>query len=425
MKFNYSLTDREIKGKNWQTAAFYISFLIWPFGVMLTSLRNREKRVAMNIFWFFNIFLGLTFIISSEGLDAARYAQKLHEFHGGQTSWKLLLNSLYSEEGNLVDIVQPIITYFVSRFTDNTSILFGIFCLIFGYFYSRNVWFLFDQIGQIKISISIFIFILTYILLIPFWNGSNAFRMWTAAHLFIYGLLPYLFNGNKKRLLWAFSSVLVHFSFLLPVTVLLLYILLGNRIHFYFGFFLATIFFQALDLGLVREMLGFLPGFLKQRVFLYVNPQNNEMVISGRQSLNWYLPMSRMVLTFVVYLFSFLAYWKDKKKMNKHLLNLFCFGMWFYSWANIANLIPSGDRFTVIANMIMMLFIILYLLSNPQGKIIHFIKAISAFSLLIFVIVSIRMGFECMSLSSLLGNPIFTLFVEDSYPLINYIKNLI
>lgn len=420
----FPLSNRERKEKKWQKAAYFISFLIWPFGVMLTALRHREGKLAMNFFWLFNVYVGFTFIISSEGLDAARYAQLLNEFHKGQINLSLLINSLYSEESNFVDIVQPLITYFVSRFTDNPSILFAIFCIIYGYFYSRNIWFLLNRIRHNKISISIFVFILVYVLLIPFWNGSNGFRIWTAAHVFLYGILPYLFEGDKKKLWWAFSSVIIHYSFLLPVTVIVLYIFLGKKLWFYFSFFIVTMFFQVIDLGMVRNTLGFLPGFLQQRMFLYINPQYNEMVINGEVSLNWYIPMSRKVLTFVVYLFSILIYITGRKKLNSHLLDLFCFGMFFYGWANIANLIPSGGRFLTIANMLMMLLIIIFLTSQPQGKILKFVTVISAFSLLLYVLVSVRMGFECTSLSTFLGNPLIVTFIEDNTPIIFYIKNI-
>ncbi len=146
-----------------------------------------------------------------------------------------LWQSFYSDSSGYVDILQPMVTYLVSRFTDNPTILFTIFGLIFGYFYSRNIWYVLGKIHG-GITLVLFVFVLTFALINPIWN-INGFRMWTAAQIFLYGTLPYLLEGKSKGLIWAAVSVFVHFSFLLPLTVLVLFFFSKNKIPSLSGLF--------------------------------------------------------------------------------------------------------------------------------------------------------------------------------------------
>ena len=51
--------------------------------------------------------------------------------------------NVYEEgERDSIDFVEPLISTIVSSFTSNYKILFAIYGLIFGFFYSRNIWIL-------------------------------------------------------------------------------------------------------------------------------------------------------------------------------------------------------------------------------------------------------------------------------------------
>jgi len=404
-----------------QNVLYYLSFLVWPFGVMLAALRHRDRKWSMNIFWLFCIFLGMTFVIASEGPDYARYASTLRSFHDEGVTWSELINSIYTPGSNFVDVVQPVLTWFISLFTDNPSVLFAGFALIFGFFYSRNLWYLLWKIDD-KISLVTFVFVLTFALINPIWN-INGFRMWTASQVFIYGLLPYLTEGDRKKLWWSVSSVLFHFSFIFPIAMLGLYILFKNRINIYFIFFLITAFIPALDLKGIRDALGFMPEFLQPRVTIYANPLYAERIAESQQSLNWYVPLSGEILTWIIYAFSIVIF-KDRKQLEGPFLAIFCFGMWLYGWANIASLVPVGERFVTLSNIVMFFLIILYLQQNSHRKVFRMFRNISIPGLLLFIIVSLRMGFDYISLTTIFGNPILAFLVEDNIPLINYVKDL-
>jgi hypothetical protein len=399
---------------------FYLFFLVWPLGVLLASLKHWRTYLARNIFWLFCIYFGFAFIVAAEGADSARYAQILVEFNRSGISWDSLLKSFYSET-NFIDIVQPLLTFFVAAFTDNPNILFAVFGLVFGFFYSRNLWYILGRIEK-KVSFSIILIIISFVLLNPIWN-INGFRMYAAAQVFIYGLLPYLYEGKKKSLLWCFSSIFFHFSFIFPVLILGTYILLGNRLYIYFVFFIVSKFIQGLDLGIIRKFSDFLPTLLQPKVTSYTNPGYVLRVNQAVEALNWYVRISNDVITWIVYFLSVAIFLKRKNHPQGKMLNLFCFGLWFYSWANLSSHVPSGARFLIIANIIMLAFLILFLLSS-NDNILHKLSLISAPGLILYIIVSTRSSFDFIGISTLLGNPVQTMIYHDTTPLITYIKDL-
>lgn len=405
---------------------FYFSFLIWPFGTLLLSLKNWRKSLSQNVFWLFCVFFGFTFVIAEEGgADSARYAAWLAQYAHSEMNLKELWQSFYADSSGYVDILQPLVTYLVSRFTDNPVILFTVFGLIFGYFYARNIWYILDRIPG-GITLVLGVFILTFVLLNPIWN-INGFRMWTAAQIFLYGTMPYLIEGKRKGLIWVVVSVFVHFSFLFPVTVLGLFLVSKNKIHFYLGFFIISSFVKELDLGLVRESLSFLPGFLQPRVSGYTNIDYAVFRADRMQMANWYVNFSEQGIKWAVYIavltiyFFFLA----SLKQRKDLFTLFCFSLLIYSFANIFSLVPSGGRMMVVANSFIYAFFVLFFARYHKNRGLNLLKAIIIPLLLLYCMVGIRIGMDYYGLMTLIGNPILAVIYTEGVPLIEHIKDLL
>jgi hypothetical protein len=401
---------------------YLLGFIIWPFGTMLLSLRHWRSRWSMNIFWLFCIFLGVTFAFGSDIPDSARHAKLLKEFHDSGTTLSELIKSIYTPGGGYLDIAQPIITWFVSLFTSNSALLLGSFGLIFGFFYSRNLWYLLDKIDG-SITPVLFIFILTFALINPIWY-INGFRMWTAAQIFIFSVLPYLVEGKGNRLWLLILAVFFHFSFVFPVLIFLGYVLIKNRPRFYLLFFILTFFVETINLIEVRQFLDFLPEFLGYKVETYTNPQYAARVAQDIGESNMYFTLSGQMMTYTIFIFTLLIFFLKPKFLEGAHLNLFCFGTWFYGWSNIASLVPSGGRFLTLATMIMFFLIIIYLRYTYENKLARFFSIISIPGLILFISVSFRMGFEFMSMSTIAGNPILSMFYHNSTPLIVYIKEL-
>ena len=63
-------------------------------------------------------------------------------------------------------------------------------------------------------------------------------------------------------------------------------------------------------------------------------------------------------------------------------------------------------------------------INDKTTKISTFLKLATPF-LLIFIIVSLRMGFDATSILTLFGNPLIAYFFEETTPFIEYIKSVV
>lgn len=413
---------------NWSSSfkkSSLLLFFIWPVASLFIAFRNYKEIWAKNILWLFCIFFGYTFIISDVGgADSDRYARTFLQFAHSDLTLSELWSSFYSESSNYVDIASPLITYLVSRFTDSPNILFAVFGLVFGYFYSRNIWLVLDHVKG-NMSIVVILFILTFSLCNSIWN-INGFRMNAAAQIFLYGGLRYLLEDNFKGLLWAGVSVLFHFSFLFPLVSLFVFILLKNKLNIYLIFFLLTSLIKEVNIQSVQSFLSFLPDIFQSRVSGYTNIEYAEAVRLERQSVNWYVPFSYESIQWVVYIITMFIYFTCRQylKTKKKLMTLFCYSLLLYGFANIASQVPTGTRFIILANTFMLAIFIIFISTFPKIKGLIVIKLLSIPLLLFFCIVTIRMGMDFYSIMTFIGNPISVALYKDTVPFINGIKSL-
>jgi len=249
------LTAAEKKGLTIQRLdkKSFVLFLVWPLAAMWRAIRNYRAPYAINIAWLFCIYFGFTFVIDEGSrADSARISMQLIQMAQSDISLDNLFSFFYSPETGDLDIVQSLLIFFVSRFSSDYRILYALFGLFFGFFYTRNVWFLISKADKAN-SIFSGLILTGFILVVTIWN-INGFRFYTAVHVFLYGLLPYLISNDKKKLWAPVLAVLIHWSFILPCVVFLLFILLKNRPRIYYAFFVVSTFLTLLDLQVIREL---------------------------------------------------------------------------------------------------------------------------------------------------------------------------
>jgi hypothetical protein len=170
-----------------------------------------------------------------------------------------------------------------------------------------------------------------------------------------------------------------------------------------------------------------LPENFNIRLISYTSEDYARSITENSGIINWYVPYSAKVITWVVYLFALYFYINGRKIMKENLKfrKLFSFSLLFYGFANIISNVPSGSRFIMVANMFMFVLIIWYLAIQPPGNILKILKVVSVPALLLFIIVSIRMGFEFAGTATVLGNPILALLGGGKTPLIYYVKTFL
>lgn len=406
--------------------------IVWPFGGLIKSIKDFREPIAKNLFWIFCIFYGLVHIYmpvsytGKGGADSIRYATSFTIMHNSHFGLNEVLNRFYAEEDGSVDIYLPLVNFVVSRVTGNPHILFMVLALIYGFFYSRNIWYVIKNTSG-RYNFVITVLILAFSLILPIWNINGA-RMWTAMQIFIYGLLPYLYHNDKKRLLWCASAFLFHFSLLSVIVLFFIFLFTPRKINWYFIIYFSTLFIHELDLEVVRERLLDL-GFVsfEDRINIYTADYAYENMIEGQDNYAWHVKFFNNLAFYSYQASIFIAYFNlifTKVQLSEELKKMFCWACFIFAFVNIVSLIPSGGRFLSLAYIsCIVMYLVLY--KNIFNSLFNKISMILACCILISLIFTIREGMDYFGVS-LLASDFFTCwFFDDNVPLIDYVKSII
>jgi len=382
-------------------------FLIWPFLAAVAALKNFRSSWAKNIFWVFCAFYGFTFVVDlNSARDISSYVTEYQRLNSVNISF---LEYLEIDEPK--DYAIPFISLVLSRFTDSQPVLTLVYGILFGFFLSRNMWYIMERLEGKLLPVTILLLSCLF-LINPIWN-LNGIRMWLAAHIFLYGLLPYLCEGKKGGLLISCASVLVHFSFVLPLSVLFVYMLAGNMLTLYYAFFISTFFISEINLTVFNDFMElYAPESVQENTASYRGEQYVENVRTSVSENRWYAIWNTVALKWSVMGFLTLFYFRSREMFeeNRYWLNLFCFVLLFYGVANLFTSLPSGARFLRVANFSAVALIVFYLQNQTQEKMMRIYTWIVSPALLLYMIVEIRIGFLSTGATSILGNPLIALF---------------
>ena len=420
---------------NAKSTALFLTFL-YPFAGLIYSLVNWRQSWAKNAFWLACVYLGTVFIFCPEGTvlglgaDGGRYALDLMLFHENQSDFLSVL-AQYRLERDTLDYYQPLVTYIVSRFTNNAHFLFAVFAAVFGFFYSRNIWYVLDRLPQKKLGI-IVILVALFFLVCPI-TQINGVRMWTALHVFVYAMMPYLMERDKSKLWCLALAPLIHFSYLYVSILALAYLLVSGLTVAKSGpiqlislfVFVATMFINALNLDAVSGMLSEIsPEAYEDRIDLYVNQNVSDSRREAAALSNWYISLSGLLqgwsinILFILLFFCF----KGNSKQKALFSNLYLFALLFGAFANIMALIPSGGRFQLLARMFKLPLIIMVVMTIPKSDLYRKYVNIALLFLILPLVVEFRRIFDYYSITAIIGNFITALFWENNVPLIELIK---
>jgi hypothetical protein len=223
-------------------------------------------------------------------------------------------------------------------------------------------------------------------------------------------------------------SVLVHFSFIVPVGILMGYVFLGNRLNIYFGFFVVATFFSELDLDFFNSIVeAYAPEILQERTRGY----RSEAVIEAREErvveVNWYVEWRGRLFNWAMAGYAILLYIVARKRIreNQGMLSLFCISLVIYGVASVLSSLPSGGRFIVIAHLCLLAFLVLYVQNFLDERALRFYTFIVLPALLLYILVGVRVGLYSISATSVLGNPVVAFFILGENLSLNDVMRMI
>jgi hypothetical protein len=403
-------------------------FLIWPFGGFLWSFKNYKFYSSRNLLWLFCGFVGLTFTYNVE-MDSQRYVDELHLFN--QLNFINIFDFfeyiLIDEDTKRFDFIQPLITYIVSIFSDEGNVLICAFGLFFGYFYSRNVWFLIDQV-KTRIKIEALVYFILFFILVPIWN-INGFRYWAATHVFIFGVIEFVFFDKKVKG-WSFIvlSVFIHDTFIISILLFWGVSLFRSRIavHYYFYIYLFSVIFNSFGTEFIKNSLeSFTILGIKNRE-AYLNEQYAEQLIISKSTLNFYIKYQYSAMKALIGgTFIWIYYYRRNLIIyNSKMLDTFCVGLIFLAFTNFVADVPSMERFYYIGFMMIALFLFLFFQNNNFKRRPDWYKVLSVLIIGYLFISKMWMGLFNLTVATFLSNPFTTLFFEYNESMADFIKRI-
>ncbi len=432
---SYSLRNRVVYN--------YLLFAVWPFLALLITLRGSSDWTnKRNLIWFFCGFFGYSFIVLGDSADITRYVEHFHELvteikQGLTLKSQILRIYNYS---NYTEPFNPILTYILAYFTNDSRLLLLSYGLVFGYFYSHNILYVISNFlnspGGIKQSAAYF-FILICFLLIPVWE-INGIRMWTAASAYLYFYIRYFITYKRKYLIYfLLVPQFFHSSFLIFGTLTFFAMVFSQMIFFRrfqtVAFLLYIVFFVLSNIGYKLEIvefdLGFSSSALQSKIDSYNKDEEffNELESEGGPR-SWFLNIADISKSYLFVLvnleFIFLTFIVIRNRITQEHLIVMFIGI-------LASLLslhpsPSASRFLILHKYTVVLFLLHYLCKIESSwfnfKIIRNKPMFLVLNFLLWfgLVIEIRHGFDAFNYALFLGNPFTIYFFGNETPLIEF-----
>lgn len=394
--------------------------ILYPFGGLVYALRRIRSKEAAVCFFIFCTYFGFAFIYydgtgrMGEGKDSERYALALKEAHTMDCSL-----SQYIEYREREDYYANIMLYTVSRFTGNPQIFYGVVTLIMAIFLVKSSWIIIYRTNKNKF---VYLCLIAMLLVSPVWKILGI-RWWTALYVFLYGLLSYLFEDKKSKLLWCFVSVLIHFTFLFPIYMLLAWLVLPKKnIAPYVVIFAILSLMGGVDISIFRNLVSrMIPNAYDQDMII------GFMTFEYRAKHNWFADSGRIVSIYLNLFIVLCLFFKARKliEVDNLLRKFMILVLMMASLCLFINFAPWGRRFLGLSNLLLFALYALVLSNRVINDAIEKPMHIAKPFIIYYVLFQLHFGsYSIGALNLFFGNFITVFFYNDNIPIQFYIDRL-
>lgn len=401
----------------------FILFLVSPILSLFIALKESKATWAKNILWMFVVFFAMSLAVINDDWDISRYIQQFKDYNTTGISFAAFWEDITT---NSPDFLQPLINFLVSKITGSTMVILTIYGIIYGYFFSRNIFFAIEFIGENLGRVTgLILFAVAFIISIIDFNG---FRYWTASHMFIYGLINYYLKDRKQYgVFWILLTFTLHFSFSLNVIVFIIHeIALRRRVVFTLILYVITLNLGkvGIDKYMPKEMM---PKTYQTKAKDYTSEDNMKQVqeIESAQSINGYVSWPSTALKYlnwftILILLIEIGYRGKNFEKSEMLSMIFFFG----AIANLASTNSiSGARFLAVFSVMFYIYFMFIYKDLIQN---YYFKIFTEYYSWVFVvigIVNIRRLFDVLGFSALLGGPVIRAWMPEDIPIIDAFKS--
>lgn len=375
---------------------YLLLFLIWPFLAFITALANYGKKESKTVVYIFLIYYGFNFVNSNEAVDAFRYALSLKiNAQLPFSDFFKIVGGIYATDTSL-DIIEPLVSFIVSRFTSNFGVYFAVWAAIFGFFYLKSINLLYERHRE-NPGWNTMIMLVFFIMILPITSISGV-RMWTAAWVFFYGAYHVVLYRNPKYILLTLAASLLHWSFFSANAILLIYFFVGNRNLVYVPLALSSFVLPQIFAPIFQIISLRMGGAFQNR---YEGYSSEGYVLAHQDSLaqaSWFLQIgNNIVFYFLLLSIVVIQIRTFKTEKEKEMKNLFSFLLLFLTFVNIGIAIPSlGSRFQIIFFLFATLYVFLFF-QKIQGNRINLLTLLGLFPIALYSAITFRLGSESIN----------------------------
>lgn len=316
-----------------------------------------------------------------------------------------IIGGLYSD--TTIDIVEPLISFIVSRFTSSANVYFVVWTGLMGYFYLKSINLLVARYQKSK-SLNGLILLIFFIFITPITDITGV-RMPTAMWIFFYAAYHVILYRDKRYLILALSASLVHWSFITVNALLFIYYFAGNRNVIYVPIAILSFILPNMLMPFFSLIASKTGGLFLERYKGYSSEGYIEEMNQLHQSASWFLKiMDNSLFYFLVIAIIIIQLTSGKYLMRKKSeKNQFSFLLLLVAFVNFGRVIPSfGSRYQVLFYLFATLYLFIFY-CNKGGWKISFINIIGLFPMFLYSAVVFRIGSETINV--LMFGPIFGL----------------
>lgn len=387
----------------------------FPVASFVHILRHPQVDYYKTVFVLFFTFVGVAFFYVGDSADVTRYVADFKYLH---TIGKIGFFEYFRTVPDLqqIDYYSVFMQWLVSRFTGNPKVYLGLLSMVYSMFFAINVEYIIDKTNN---NTKLWVLLIVLLIVTPKMT-SITHRWWTALQVFLYGALPVIFERKYIRIVWCIAAtVLIHFSFLYPLALLVVALLLPKRtlwpylLVFVISNTLADLNFNAI----IPYVERFLPEMTADRTISYINSEefdHNFFSTSARLFMN----IANAVLAIWIYFRG-----KHALKEDKSLRTIYVASLLIGSFAMITNLTEWGWRYLDLSNTLLVCLYIYYLSINIDDASVNGMFRMLSPVFIYFIVFQIRGFLSIIGPFQLFaGNYFTTWFLNDSFSVLDMIK---
>ncbi|NMW21084.1 MAG: hypothetical protein HKK67_05520 [Chlorobiaceae bacterium] len=396
-------------------------FLIWPFAVFINSINYfKYKSAKIFLILFFGLY-GYSFILDdARNYDSERYAESFVQMALLPASnFFEIIKQFNSQDGSSIDIVVTLLSFIISRITNNAHILFAVYSIFFGIFNVLSINILYNKYSN-NPNINTRLFLLFFLIINPIFN-INGIRFWLATWIFFYGAYFVIIDKNYKYLTLTAFAFLVHFSYFSINILLIIYLLIGTNNIFYYSLLAVSYVLPNFLFNHIKTILSYFSLGIQKHVSLYANPdqiKQNNLNIEGHRFELVYI--DHFMYWFFVVVILFIVLNKKKIRFDINDKRLYSFIILLLSYVNFVSIIPSGGRFKTLFYLFALAYILIIYTKYKYLKIDN-ITLIGFFIFIIDFIIVFRMGSENLNVILFLPFTLISQIAEIKYSAFNLI----